>query len=198
MVIDNNMKQNLAQKLDLSLVLARSRDDDRLILEDQVLLAALDGSRPLAPDERDALQKSPVTLMRFRHLALQARARKNGAANDEQWQKSSGMLRAAASNDALLTLRSDDHYWKLDFVADEDGWQFILALDASAPFASQLLQDSAWLRVLDGRSTLLLEGQLDADGECEVRWPLATEPGRHLQQSGASFRIELVTTSRPA
>ena len=196
MVIDNDMKQNLAQKLDLSLVLGRSRDDDRLMLEDQVLLAALDGSRPLLPEERDALQKSPLTLMRFRQLALQARARKSGAANDEQWQRSLGMLRAAASGDVLLTLRSDDHYWKLDFVPDDDGWQFILALDANAPFANQLLQEPKWLRVLDGDNGLLLEGQLDADGECEVRWPLNTEPGRHLQQAGAKFRIELVNRNR--
>lgn len=191
---DDNMKQNLAQKLDLSLILGRSRDDDRLMLDDETILAALDGSRPLLVEEREALQRSPITLMRFRNLALQVRTRKSGAANDEQWQRSHGMLRAAASGDIVLSLSSDDHYWKLDFVPEDEGWQFILSLDVNAPFANQLLSDDKLLRVLDGNDGLLLEGRLDADGECEVRWPHATEPGRHLQQAGARFRIELCRT----
>lgn len=195
MATRNDMRQKLDQKLDLSRVLNLSRDDDGLMLEDHILIAALDGSRPLAPEEREALQKSPITLLRFRHLALQARARKNGvAANDAHWRNSTGMLRAADGGEfAMLSLRTDDHYWKLDFVPDEDGWQFILSLDVNAPFAARLMQEKVLLRVRDGAAGILLEGQLDEDGECEARWPLLTEPARHLQKAGAVFRIELNT-----
>jgi hypothetical protein len=193
MTIMNDRNQKLSQKLDLSMILGQSRDDDRLMLEDQVLLAALDGSRPLDPDQRNVLQGSPITLLRFRHLALQARARKNGnAANDGNWQQSGGMLRAADSGAVIVSLRTDDHYWTLDFVPDDDGWQFVLSLDVNAPFAGQLLETESWVRVVDGKQQLLLEGQLDADGECEVRWPVPHEPTRHLQQAGAMFRVELV------
>lgn len=55
-------------------LLARAAPGDRLMLADAVLLAALDGSRPLAPAERRALQASPLTLRRFRHLSLQRHA----------------------------------------------------------------------------------------------------------------------------
>ncbi len=195
MATQNEKQQSLNQRLDLSMILARSRDDDQLMLDDMVLVAALDGSRPLSPEERETLQKSPITLLRFRHLALQARARKNGsAANDAQWRSSKGMLRAADGGSlSLFSLRTDDDYWKLDFVPDEDGWQFILSLDVNAPFAAQVMQDKIWLHVRDGATGLLMEGQLDADGECEVRWPLPIEPALHFQQAGAIFRIESST-----
>lgn len=193
MSIMNDRNQKLSQKLDLSIILNQSRDDDRLMLEDQVLLAALDGSRPLDPEQRTLLQQSPITLLRFRHLALQARARKGGnAANDDNWQQSGGMLRAADSAAVVLSLRTDDHYWTLDFVPEDDGWQLVLSLDGNAPFASQLLETENTVRVVDGKQQVLLEGQLDADGECEVRWPMDHEPVRHLQQAGALFRVELV------
>ncbi len=193
MSIMNDRNQKLAQKLDLSIILNQSRDDDRLMLEDQVLLAALDGSRPLDPDQRILLQQSPITLLRFRHLAQQARARKNGgAANDDNWQQSGGLLRAADSGALVLSLRTDDHYWSLDFVPEDNGWQLVLCLDENAPFASQLLDSEHCVRVVDGKQQVLLQGQLDADGECEARWPMPQEPVRHLQQAGAQFRVELV------
>ena len=67
---------NLDAKLRERLLLARVAPGDRLMLPDATLQAALDGSRPLTPAELAALNASPVTLRRFRHLAL---ARRRGA-----------------------------------------------------------------------------------------------------------------------
>jgi hypothetical protein len=194
MVIQQDRNQKLAQKLDLSVILNRSREDDRVMLDDHLLLAALDGSRPLNGDERQLLQQSPQTLLRFRQLALQARARKNaGVANDAQWQSSMGCLRETDAGPRQLSprLQSDDQYWSLQFVADEVGWQLILSLSDAAPFAHQIKQASSNVRLLDGAGAVLLEGALDIEGECEVRWPYFTEPELHLRQAGARFRIEL-------
>ena len=55
------------------LVQARTAGD-RLMLDDATLAAALDGSRPLTAGERAALQASPLTVRRLRHLALHAKA----------------------------------------------------------------------------------------------------------------------------
>lgn len=194
MVIQQDRNQKLAQKLDLSAILNRSRDDDRVMLDDHLLLAALDGSRPLNGDERELLQQSPQTLLRFRQLALQARARKNaGAANDAQWQSSMGCVRDSdeGSRPVLQRLKSDDQYWSLQFIADEVGWQLILSLSDAAPFAQQIKQAGSNVRLIDGAGAILLEGSLDIEGECEVRWPYFTEPELHLRQAGARFRIEL-------
>lgn len=196
MVIQQDRSQKLAQKLDLSAILNQDREDDRVMLDDHLLLAALDGSRPLSSQERDILQKSPQTLLRFRQLALQARARKNsGAANDAQWQSSMGCLgEGTIVRDALGSrLQSDDQYWCLLFVPDEVGWQLTLTLNHHAALAVQIKQSGYALRVLDGAGNVLLEGQLDMDGTCEGRWPFLIEPTLHLQQTGARFRIESVS-----
>lgn len=176
-------------------LLLRAAAGDRLMLADAVLLAALDGSRPLAPAERRALQASPLTLRRFRHLALQRRALAarpaQSAANDAWWDGSAGMLRAAASAAVLEELATDDGYWTLHFVADGAGhWQLILQLDAQAPFAARLLRERPLLRVVDGGGAILLQGRLDADGECERTWPFELGPMAHLQLYGATFAIE--------
>lgn len=171
-------------------LLARAVPGDRLVLADAVLLAALDGSRPLAPSERSALQASPLTLRRFRHLALQRHAAPQ-AANDAQWHGSGGMLRAAAGTAELEQLVTDDGYWALHFVADGGpGWQLILKLDAEAPFAARLLRERPLLRVVDGGGAILLQGRLDEDGECERPWPFEEAPMAHFSLYGATFAIE--------
>ncbi|GAB2838010.1 hypothetical protein GCM10027277_01070 [Pseudoduganella ginsengisoli] len=171
-------------------LLARAVPGDRLVLADAVLLAALDGSRPLAPSERSALQGSPLTLRRFKHLALQRRAAPQ-AANDAQWFKSSGMLRAAADTAELEELVTDDGHWALHFVADGGpGWQLVLKLDAQAPFAQRLLRERPLLRVVDGGGAILLQGRLDDDGECERPWTSELAPMAHFQLYGATFAIE--------
>ena len=52
----------LEARLQEQLLLARALPGDRLMLADATLLGALDGSRPLTPAERTALQASPLTL----------------------------------------------------------------------------------------------------------------------------------------
>ena len=190
---ESELKKTLGidDKLRERLLLAARVEGDRLMLADAVIAAALDGSRPLTPGERAALENSPLTLRRFRQLAIDRR-QPRPAANDESWGGSHGMLRAAATNDDLLELVSDDGHWTLHFVAQGDDWQVILQLAADAPFAPRLMREQPMLRVLDGGGAIVLQGRLDADGECESAWPFADGPALHLQQAGAGFAVEPV------
>jgi hypothetical protein len=162
----------------------RRSDGDRLVLDDTTLAAALDGSRPLTAGERAALQASPLTARRLRHLALERRAAATGG-----WRGSRGALRAASSRvpEAIVT---DDGWWTLHFVLEAAGWRAILQLAPQAPFAEALLVARAPLAVRDGTGATILACQLDADGECEAAWPFADPPGPHLQAHGARFTVE--------
>ncbi|WP_332856393.1 hypothetical protein [Duganella sp. S19_KUP01_CR8] len=175
-------------------LLARAVPGDRLMLADATLLAALDGSRPLTPNERKALSVSPLTLRRFRQLSLErhAAAQAQPAANDPVWGGSSGMLRAAASAAVLESLATDDNCWTLHFLQVGEGWQVILSLSAEAPFAARLLRERVMVRVIDGGGAIVLQGRLDADGEYECSWPFATAPAHHFQMYGAGFAVEPV------
>ena len=173
-------------------LLARAVPDDRLMLADTTLLAALDGSRVLTPNERQALAASPLTLRRFRQLSLERRAAVVPAANDAQWSGSTGMRRAASTTAALEALVTDDNYWTLHFLPQDGGWQVILSLSAQAPFAARLLSEQPQLRVIDGGGAIVLQGRLDADGECERAWPFDTAPAPHFQMYGAGFAVEPV------
>lgn len=180
----------LEGKLQEALLLARRVEGDRLMLADAILLAAIGGQRALTTAERGALRASPLTMRRFRALALeQRRAAKQAPANDA-WNGSHGMLRAAADGAPLCALATDDGYWALHFVEQDGAWRVILALDASAPFAAGLLGDNAPLRVVDGGGALILQGSLDIDGEIECAWPFPTAPGPHFHQFGAGFAVE--------
>jgi hypothetical protein len=180
------------------MLLARAAPGDRLMLADATLLAALDGSRVLTPNERQALAASPLTLRRFRQLSLERRAAgahaqsQPQAANDPVWSGSSGMLRAASSAVALESLVTDDNCWTLHFLPQGAGWQVILSLSPEAPFAARLLREQGLLRVIDGGGAIVLQGRLDADGECERSWPFATAPAQHFQLYGAGFAVEPV------
>lgn len=180
----------LEAQLQQQLLLARAVPGDRLRLADATLRAALDGSRVLTPAERAALQASPLTLRRFRQLALERQqAAHSKPASAVTWQGSAGLLRAAASAPTLDSLRTQDGYWTLDFVPAGSGWRVILALLADAPFAMLALQQRWHLQVLDGAGGLILQGRLDGDGECEAAWPYPLAPAQHLQQQGASFVV---------
>lgn len=200
---DQNSEQSGADPLDARLrerlLLSRAVPGDRLMLAEAILLAALDGSRVLTPNERVALEQSPLTLRRFRHLALERRAKavaastaKAQAANDPIWSGSSGMLRAASSVAALERIATDDNCWTLHFLPQGEGWQVILTLSAEAPYAARLLREQPLLRVVDGGGAIVLQGRLDADGECERAWPFDTAPAPHFQMYGASFAVEPV------
>lgn len=175
----------LDRKLQERLVSGRRVEGDRLTLPDAVLLRALDGSRPLTAGERAALEASPLTARRLRQLILDRRA---ASANDPQWNGSEGMLRAADAG-LLTRLVTDDGWWTLHFTGDEDARRVILQLDAGAPFAGALLRAGAVVRVTDGAGALVLQGQLDSDGECERDWTFPEPPARHFQGRGASFAV---------
>lgn len=182
----------IARKLQERLLLTARVQGDSLVLADAVIIAALDGSRALCAAERAALQGSPLTVRRLRQLAIE-RKQQGRAANDAQWQRSSGMLRAADDGVALAQLSTDDGYWRLHFVGDPTQaghWRVIVALDAAAPFAASLMREQPMLRVLDGGGAIVLQGRLDADGECEGVWPFSSAPAPHFQAAGATFAVE--------
>jgi hypothetical protein len=191
----NSTQDNLDAQLRERLLLSPAVSGDRLMLADATLLAALNGTRALTPNERQALSSSPLTLRRFRQLSLEryaAAAQAPQAANDPVWSGSRGMLRAASTTEALEALVTDDGHWTLHFLPQDSGWQVILSLSAEAPFASRLLNDQPQLRVIDGGGAIVLQGRLDADGECERAWPFATAPAEHFQLYGAGFAVEPV------
>jgi hypothetical protein len=184
-----NTTTALDRKLQERLLLGRRAEGDRLMLADAVLFAALDGSRPLTANERTALEASPLTARRLRQLAIERRAAR-GAANDAVWNGSRGMLRAADSGAALSELVTDDGCFHLHFVEGGGGWRVILQLAADAPLAPRVLREQPLLRVADGAGALVLQGRLDADGECEAAWPFPDPPAAHFQQAGAAFSVE--------
>lgn len=180
------MNQNLFdRKVRAQLLLSRRVEGDTLVLPDDVLLASLRGIRSLTADERARLLQSPLTIRRLRQLSIGMRS----AANDASWEGSSGMLRAAATSAHLERLETDDGYWSLDFMQQGGRWHTVLQVAADAPFAARLLADRAPIRVFDGGGALVLEGQLDADGECEAVWPFHDAPAAHFQANGARFSV---------
>lgn len=179
--------EGLERKLRAQLLLARRVEGDRRMLADDVLDAALDGSRALTPNERAALAQSPLTMRRLRQRSICRAA---------AWTGSAGMLRAASGNAALGELATDDGHWVLHFLPQAASWQVILKLAADAPFAPQLMREQPMLRVLDGAGAVILQGRLDADGECENAWPFGAAPAPHFQQSGAAFTVEPVRAER--
>ncbi|WP_426104460.1 hypothetical protein [Massilia sp. TSP1-1-2] len=181
------MTEQLDARLQEQLLLSRRVEGDRLVLADTVIVAALAGSRALTAKERDALRASPLTLRRFKALAQERR----GAAlrSWPDWKGSSGMLRAASSSAPLSAIATDDGFWMLHFVEQDGATRVILALNAAAPFAARLLREQPMLRVLDGAGAVVLQGSLDADGECESAWPFASAPAPHFQQAGAAFSV---------
>lgn len=184
----------LDRKLQERLITGRRVEGDRLVLADEVLLAALDGRRALTAGERAALEGSPLTARRLRQLVLDRRTG-TAPANDASWQGSEGMLRAADAG-MLARLVTDDGWWTLHFTGDEEGRRVILQLDPSAPFAADLLRERATVKVTDGEGGLILRGQLDADGECESEWAFDESPSHHFQQRGAAFAVRRALPAR--
>jgi hypothetical protein len=178
---------NLDRRLREELLVGRRKEGDRLVLADATLRAALDGSRPLTSGERQTLETSPLTLRRLRQLAIDRRTGRK-AANDDAWQGSSGMLRAADSG-ALTRLGTDDGYWILHFSDEEGEWRIVLQLKACAPFTARLLRERPALCVTDAEGNVLLSGRLDGDGECEGPWLAGTDPASYFQQHGARFVV---------
>jgi hypothetical protein len=187
---DVNRTTQLDRRLQDALLVGRRVEGDRLMLGDAVLLAALDGSRALSPNERAALEGSPLTARRLRQLAAQQSAARKSA-NDDAWDGSAGMLRAADAG-GLARLVTDDGYWILHFSLEGGRWQVVLQLVACAPFTRRLLRERPMLCVVDAAGRVLLRGRLDADGECEGEWPAAEAPAQHFQRHGAAFAVRPV------
>jgi hypothetical protein len=175
-------KTILDRKLQAQLLAGRRVEGDRLMLADAVLLAALEGSRALTAGERAALQASPLTTRRLQVLANARRVKQE----PRSWRGSSGMLRAADSGAPFEALVTDDGAWRLHVLQG----RVILQLDAQSPLAATLLRTKEPVRVVDGAGTLVLQGQLDSDGECEGPWPFAEPPAQHFQRHGARFLVE--------
>lgn len=178
---------HLDRRLREQLLAGRRKEGDRLVLADDTLRAALDGSRPLTANERTALEMSPLTVRRLRQLAIDRRAPRKSA-NDDAWDGSDGMLRAADAG-SLSRLATDDGYWILHFSDEDGGWQLTLQLMACAPFTARLLRERPALCVLDGDGRVLLQGRLDGDGECEGPWQAQDDPASYFQQHGARFTV---------
>lgn len=181
-------------KLQEALLLARRVEGDRLMLADATLLAAFGGQRALTAAERAALSASPLTMRRFRALALEQRRAAIAAPANDAWDGSHGLLRAAADGAPINALATDDGHWALHFLEQDGVWRVILALDPNAPFAARLLSESALLRVLDGSGAVILQGSLDLDGEVECAWPFPAAPAPHFHQFGAGFAVEPART----
>lgn len=184
---------DLDRKLQASLLAGRRVEGDRLALADEVLLGALDGSRPLSVGERTALQASPLTARRLRMLAQQRsqqdsqqQSRRRAPQAGTGWRGSVGVLRAADGGAAFQAIVTEDGAWKLHVV----GGRVILQLDPASAWAPALLSAGQALRVCDGGGNTVLEGRLDPDGECEGPWPFAQGPAQHFQRHGARFTVE--------
>ena len=177
----------LDRKLQAGALLGRRIEADRLVLADEVLAQALDGRRPLTAGERAALQGSPLTLRRLRHLADSRRAQAQVVRGS--WRGSRGLLRAADSGKGLDLLRTDDGMWRLHFVDAAGSLAVVVQLDPEAAGAADVMAARPAIQVRDGSGALVLEGQLDADGECEGPWPFAALPAAHFQQHGARFEV---------
>lgn len=182
------MMTTLDRKLQERLLLGRRVEGDRLVLADAVLRAALEGSRALTANERAALAASPLTARRLRQLGIERRGA--GAASDAGWSGSAGLLRAADSGSAAPVLATDDGFFRLHFAQHAAGWRVILQMAAQAPFAARMLCAPPLLRVRDGAGQVVLQGRLDADGECEDAWPFADAPAAHFVQAGGAFSVE--------
>jgi hypothetical protein len=188
------------RKLREQVLLGRRVEGDHLMLSDAVINAALDGSRPLTANEREALARSPLTMRRFRQLSNDRLANERAAidrAAAELWRGSTGLLRAASTDTELSELLTDDGHWALHFLPQDGGWQVILKLAADAPFAAALMREQPLLRVSDGGGTVILQGRLDADGECEDAWPFDAAPAPHFQQFGARFSVDPLRSGAP-
>ncbi|WP_343027346.1 hypothetical protein [Massilia sp. MP_M2] len=187
---------NLDRKLQAGALLARRVEGDALVLADAVLLQALSGSRPLTHGERAALQASPLTLRRMRHLAAAVRT-PHVRSQPVSWSGSAGLLRAADSGAPLEVLRTDDRMWRLHFVDQRGIAGVVVQLDLDAPGAAQLLASRATIAVRDGAGSVIVQGSLDADGECEGPWPFAASPAVHFQRHGARFDVQPIATPVP-
>lgn len=196
----NIMEGKLVRALVAKDLSMHHKDEDWLVLSDEVLREALSGAIPLSREEMTALMDSPITLRRMQILeAERLAAHKDSevlAANDDSWFGSCGMLLAADSGVTSLSLHTDDMLWMLKSVPAGEGCNLILQLNLKHPQddkraqAAKILASCTELAVFDGADVLVMDGVLDADGELEKPWPLPSEsPYEHFMAAGGKFTV---------
>lgn len=189
-IMEGKLVRALVSK-DLSM---HHKDEDWLVLSDEVLRAALSGAIPLNREEMTALMDSPITLRRIQILEAERLAAHKDvkvlAANDDSWFGSCGMLLAADSGVTSLSLHTDDMLWMLKSVPSGVGCNLILQLNIKQPQAAKILALGTELVVFDGADVLVMDGVLDADGELEKPWLLSSEsPYEHFMAAGGKFTV---------
>jgi len=182
---------NIAARNLFTATLLRPKAGDALVLDDASLKYALSGRQRLKRGQWEALVRSPLTLRRLQYLAAQRKLMLQQAANDVGWSTSRGLLLAADDGEALASLRTEDSHWTLHFLQGPAGWQVVLTLAGSAPFARSLQERQLSVTVLDAAQQVLLYGVLDADGELEAPWPVAASPAEHFRATGGRFSVQL-------
>lgn len=190
----NIMEGKLVRALVAKDLSMHHKDEDWLVLSDEVLRAALSGAIPLSREEMSALMDSPITLRRMQILeAERLAAHKDSevlAANDDSWFGSCGMLLAADSGVTSLSLHTNDMLWMLKSVPAGDGCNLILQLNLKHPQAAKILASGTELLVFDGADVLVMDGTLDTDGELEKPWTLPSEsPYEHFMAAGGKFTV---------
>lgn len=178
----------------LERIFLHPREDDDLVLDDATLLAALEDRHPLSNEQWQAMMASPLTLRRFRILTHRRQARTD-AANDIAWSASEGLRLAADTGDEVDVLRTQDGFWSLHFLkedeADDGGWLVVLKLDTAAPYANDLLTHQSKLEAVIGDGASVLTGQLDGSLEIEAPWPFAETPLERLRRAGGRFVVRM-------
>lgn len=75
-------------------------------------------------------------------------------------------------------------WWSLIFLLEDGGYQMILKLNNQAPFFEEVICRKIKVSLHDGAGQLLLEGELDEDGELEKTWSLSVNPYDHFLTTG--------------
>jgi hypothetical protein len=185
----------LAAVLTQRTLFRRFKPGDWVVLEDEALMGALNGTEPLMEDELRAVLDSPLTLRRarvlFEHMVAQRNRRDTAANDDDFWQGSVGYLRAAESDVKAETLRSENKVWSLGFLAEREGWRVVLKADLlDHPRVLALIDAGVELRVTSANGAEVLRGTLDESGELEGGWLFDADPYPWFMAQGGSFKVQ--------
>lgn len=184
--------ETLVREIAAKGLLQRYKANDYHVLSDAVLVAALEQTQALTRSQWNALLDSPATLRRLQVLhaiSVQKQTQSRTAANDAHWFSSGGLLLAADSGEKAPSLSTSDHWWRLVFLGDGNGYRVVLQLDCSAPFAANLIDRGNDLAVVDGEGKTVMRGVLDDDGEMEAAWGFSSAPYAHFMEAGGRFEV---------
>lgn len=178
------------------LLMKRRKFDDRLVLPDDLLEAAMDGRASLSPLQLDALLDSPLTLRRY--AVLQAmRAERSLAANDEAFWQGSCILRRAADGGGARSRvdhLSENGHWQLSFQPmGQTGWLLSLTLLHPERAPAALSAGLQAVELVDGCGKVWCSGPLDPDADegpgIDMAWEGEGTPEQRFMASGARFDV---------